>query len=67
MRYINRLFTYLLIYLLTYLLTYQSCQHVILKTNELISMQIGTSSPTARAKTVNFEGQDAKGQGHRRP
>jgi len=42
---------------------YQTCEYSILKTNELIWMQIGTSGLQGKY----FGGQEVRGQGHRRP
>jgi len=42
-----------------------TCERYLLKTNEPISMQNGTSGPAAIA--VDLWGQEVKGQGHTRP
>jgi len=42
----------------------QTSEHDILKTSEPIVMPVGTSSPW---ETINFRGQEVKGQGRTRP
>jgi len=42
--------------------SYQCCEHDILKTNETIWLQIGTSGPQGKDETTNFWGQRSRSQ-----
>jgi len=45
-------------------ISYQICECDILKINELILLPVGTTDPRQGHETVDFGGQEVKGQGH---